>query len=67
MFKLFQWAPSYFVIMNIYIFKLVMKINISIHHINIYIFRLVKGDGEILEEIVSKDKHREINKVGWIN
>ena len=34
---------------------------------NIYIFRLVKGDGEILEEIVSKDKHREINKVGWIN
>ena len=24
--------------------------------------RLVKGDGEILEEIVSKDKHREINK-----
>lgn len=50
--------------MNIYIFKLVMKINISIHHMNIYIFRLVKGDGEILEEIVSKDKHREINKVG---
>ena len=44
-----------------------MKINISIHHIKIYIFRLVKGDGEILEEIVSKDKHREINKVGGIN
>lgn len=24
--------------------------------------RLVKGDGEILEEIVSKDRHNEINK-----
>ncbi|KAI5091401.1 putative peptide chain release factor C12orf65-like, mitochondrial isoform X1 [Silurus meridionalis] len=33
--------------------------------------RLVRGDGEILEEIVSKDKHKELNKVfpthavGW--
>ncbi|KAK3514480.1 hypothetical protein QTP70_018681 [Hemibagrus guttatus] len=25
--------------------------------------RLVRGDGEILEEIVSKEKHKEINKV----
>ena len=25
--------------------------------------RLVKGDGEIIEEIVSKDRHRAINKV----
>ena len=25
--------------------------------------RLVKGDGEILEEIVSKERHNEINKV----
>ncbi|WAR03776.1 AR6P4-like protein [Mya arenaria] len=24
--------------------------------------RLVRGDGEILEEIVSKDRHRDINK-----
>lgn len=24
--------------------------------------RLVKGDGEILEEIVSKERHKEINK-----
>lgn len=24
--------------------------------------RLIKGDSEILEEIVSKDRHREINK-----
>lgn len=24
--------------------------------------RLVKGDGEIIEEIVSKDRHKEINK-----
>lgn len=27
--------------------------------------RLVKGDGEILEEIVSKERHKEINKVGY--
>lgn len=26
--------------------------------------RLIKGDGEVLEEIVTKEKHREINKVG---
>ncbi|XP_014254173.1 ADP-ribosylation factor-like protein 6-interacting protein 4 [Cimex lectularius] len=25
-------------------------------------YRLVKGDGEIIEEIVSKDRHKEINK-----
>ncbi|XP_030756411.1 ADP-ribosylation factor-like protein 6-interacting protein 4 [Sitophilus oryzae] len=25
-------------------------------------YRLIKGDGEVLEEIVSKDKHIEINK-----
>lgn len=25
-------------------------------------YRLVKGDGEVLEEIVSKDRHKEINK-----
>lgn len=24
--------------------------------------RLIKGDGEVLEEIVSRDRHREINK-----
>ena len=24
--------------------------------------RLIKGDGEILEEIVNKDRHKEINK-----
>lgn len=24
--------------------------------------RLIKGDGEVLEEIVTKEKHREINK-----
>ena len=24
--------------------------------------RLIKGDGEVLEEIVSKDRHREINR-----
>ena len=27
--------------------------------------RLVRGDGEILEEIVSKDRQREINKVRY--
>ncbi len=27
-----------------------------------YCYRLIKGDGEILEEIVSKEKHREINR-----
>lgn len=26
--------------------------------------RLIKGDGEVLEEIVSKERHKEINKVG---
>lgn len=25
--------------------------------------RLIKGDGEVMEEIVSKDRHREINKM----
>lgn len=25
----------------------------------------MKGDGEILEEIVSKERHKEINKVGY--
>ena len=28
--------------------------------------RLVKGDGEILEEIVSKERHKEINKVIYV-
>lgn len=26
-------------------------------------FSLVRGDGEILEEIVSKERHKDINKV----
>jgi len=26
----------------------------------------VKGDGEILEEIVTKERHKEVNKVGTI-
>lgn len=30
---------------------------------NFQICRLIKGDGEILEEIVSRDRHGEINKV----
>lgn len=36
--------------------------------------RLIKGDGEVLEEIVSKERHKEINKVagtccrgGWVH
>ncbi|XP_040203250.1 ADP-ribosylation factor-like protein 6-interacting protein 4 [Rana temporaria] len=29
--------------------------------------RLIKGDGEVLEEIVSRDKHREINKQATAN
>lgn len=28
--------------------------------------RLIKGDGEVLEEIVTKERHREINKVGVV-
>lgn len=28
----------------------------------LYIFRLIKGDGEVIEEIVSKERHKEINK-----
>lgn len=31
--------------------------------INIFILcRLIKGDGEVLEEIVSRDRHKEINR-----
>jgi len=30
------------------------------------IWRLVKGDGEIMEEIVTKDRHKQINKVGFV-
>lgn len=26
------------------------------------VFRLIKGDGEVLEEIVSRDRHMEINR-----
>ncbi|RMC05749.1 hypothetical protein DUI87_17292 [Hirundo rustica rustica] len=29
--------------------------------------RLIKGDGEVLEEIVSKERHKEINKVNTLN
>lgn len=25
-------------------------------------YRLIKGDGEVLEEIVSRDRHKEINR-----
>lgn len=25
-------------------------------------FRIIKGDGEILEEMVSREKHKQINK-----
>ncbi|KAL6417938.1 hypothetical protein ACFW04_012432 [Cataglyphis niger] len=25
-------------------------------------YRLIKGDGEVLEEIVSRERHKEINK-----
>lgn len=25
-------------------------------------FRIIKGDGEILEEIVTRDKHKQINQ-----
>lgn len=38
---------------------LVQLIGISIS----FICRLVKGDGEIIEEIVSRDRQRAINKV----
>ena len=31
------------------------------------VYRLVKGDGEIIEEIVSKDRHKAINKVQYCN
>lgn len=26
------------------------------------VFRLIKGDGEVLEEIVSKERHKQINR-----
>lgn len=26
-------------------------------------FRLIRGEGEIIEEIVSKERHKDINKV----
>jgi hypothetical protein len=36
----------------------------NVLHVNVFINnRLVKGDGEILEEIVSKEQHRAINRV----
>lgn len=28
-----------------------------------FCYRLIKGDGEVLEEIVTKERHKEINKV----
>lgn len=30
---------------------------------DVHSFRLVRGEGEIIEEIVSKEKHKDINKV----
>lgn len=27
-----------------------------------FFFRLIKGDGEILEEIVTRDRHKQINQ-----
>lgn len=27
------------------------------------LYRLIRGDGEVLEEIVTKERHKEINKV----
>lgn len=35
----------------------------KIKAINVCISRLVKGDGEIIEEIVSKERQKAINKV----
>lgn len=31
-------------------------------HLSNYVSRLIKGDGEVIEEIVSKKRHREINQ-----
>lgn len=28
----------------------------------IFLLRLIKGDGEVLEHIVSRERHKEINK-----
>lgn len=32
------------------------------HYFYGHYFRLIKGDGEILEEIVPKDRHKQINQ-----
>ena len=35
---------------------------VSCAHLYLICFRLIKGDGEVLEEIVSKQRHQEINR-----
>jgi hypothetical protein len=37
--------------------------NAGTQQINLIFLRLVKGDGEIIEEVVSYQRHKEINKV----
>lgn len=43
---------------NMYVEPLYFK---HIHHF-LYFCRLIKGDGEVIEEIVSRDRHKAINK-----
>ena len=42
--------------------------SVSVYYIELSccIWRLVKGDGEILEEIVTKERHKQIKQVGFI-
>jgi len=35
---------------------------IHLELISVFLQRLIKGDGEVLEEIVSRERHKEINK-----
>ena len=49
--------------------RCVWRVQLCFNHLHtcmcvcVCVCRLVKGDGEIIEEIVSKDRHRAINKV----
>ena len=39
------------------------SMKLSYHHHQCTVYRLIRGDGEIVEEIVSKQRQQQINKV----
>ena len=50
---------QYLYLKNYYHFIYIRNLMLNFH---IIICRLVRGDGEILEEIVSESRHKEINR-----